>query len=194
MVAWITSLDFSILNWMAEHWKNPVMDFLMPLVTLFGEAGIFWIAVAVVCLCFRKTRRTGFMLGISFILGLLCGNLFLKPVVARVRPYEINAAVELLVKPLSDFSFPSGHTLVCFEACSVLLLRRSKWGIPALILAFLVAFSRLYLYVHYPSDVLAGMLLGSLFGLIAYLLVNRWGDAVADWFRRKSAQAKKKEQ
>lgn len=169
----ITLFDFSILDWIASHMQCAFMDWLMPLITKFGDGGIFWIAVAVVLLFFKKTRKTGVMLAVSFILGLLVGNLILKPLVARVRPYDINTDVVLLVKALSDYSFPSGHTLVSFEAATVLLMVDRRFGIPALILGILVAFSRLYLYVHYPTDVLAGMVLGILFGVIAVLLVRR---------------------
>ena len=90
---------------------------------------------------------------------------------------------ELLVKTLSDFSFPSGHTLASFEAATVLMIRDKRFGIPALILAILIALSRLYLYVHYPTDVLAGALLGVFIGIFACFLV----DKIYKRFERKIA-------
>ena len=96
----------------------------------------------------------------------------IKNVVARTRPYEYRE-IELLVKKLSDYSFPSGHTLASFEASVCIFIRNKKWGIPALVLAFLIAFSRLYLYIHFPSDVLAGALLGTAFAIAATLTVNK---------------------
>jgi len=91
------------------------------------------------------------------------------------------------VPPLSDFSFPSGHTIASFEAASVLMIRNKKLGIPALVLAIIIAFSRLYLFVHYPSDVLTGLILGTLFGVIAVLIVNKlWALTEAKIKERKA--------
>ncbi len=170
----ITAFDFRILNYIAEHLRCGAMDVLMPLITKLGDHGIVPIAIALVLICIPKTRRTGLAMGIAFALGGLFGNLLLKNLVGRIRPYDAVGGIELLIPALSDFSFPSGHTLVCFEAATVLLRRTSRpIGITALALAAAVAFSRLYLYVHYPTDVLAGILLGVLFGLAADYAVGR---------------------
>ncbi len=169
----IINADFAILDWIAEHLRNPILDFLMPIITRLGDEGIFWIAVALVLLIFPKTRKTGAMMGVAMLLGLLIGNLTLKPLIARVRPYNIKEGIELLVAPLSSYAFPSGHTLVCFEAATVLMLRHRKpWGIISLVAAILVGFSRMYLYVHYPTDVLGGILLGVLFGFCGVWFIN----------------------
>lgn len=183
----IYAIDFAILHWIMDNLWCPFLDFLMPLVTRLGDDGIFWIIVAAVLLIFPKTRKTGAMMGVAMVLGLLVGNVTLKPLIGRIRPYENEAgrAVELLVEKLSDYSFPSGHTLVCFEAATVLMIRQRKpWGIIALVTAFVVAFSRLYLYVHYPSDVLVGMILGTLFGFCGVWLVNAVVEA---WGKRRKA-------
>ena len=114
------------------------------------------------------------MIGAALILGLIFGNGILKNLFQRVRPYDLEEALvqtPLIEKP-SDWSFPSGHTLASFEAATVLMIRDKRFGIPALVLAFLIAFSRLYLYVHFPSDVLAGVLLGVLFGCLGVWIVN----------------------
>ena len=157
----------------------------MPLITLLGEDGIIFIAMAVVMLFFKKTRKVGLSIGAALLMGFIIGNLTLKPLFARVRPYNFNEAFDratLLVDTLSDRSFPSGHTLCTFEACVVLFLTQKKYiGIPALVactlvalsrLYCLIAFSRLYLYVHYPTDVIAGAVLGTLFAIIAVKLVD----------------------
>ena len=167
--------ELGILDFIQETFRCTFLDVFFPIVTKFGDGGIFWIAVSVLLLFFKKTRRTALMMGAALTLGVLIVNLGVKPLVGRIRPYDLNPAVELLVPALSDYSFPSGHTLACFECTTVLMVRDKRFGIPALVLSILVALSRLYLYVHYPSDVLVGLLLGIFFGwcgmkLVGYLL------------------------
>lgn len=184
----ITQVDFVLLDWIVEHLWCPFLDVLMPLITMLGDHGIFWIGVALVLLIFPRTRKTGAMMGVAMALGFLIGNMTLKPLVGRLRPYDVKPVADLLVERLSDYSFPSGHTLACFEAATVLMIRaRRPWGIMALVSAFLVAFSRLYLYVHYPSDVLAGMLLGTFFGFCGVWIVNA---VVGAWQKQRAGREK----
>ncbi len=170
----IINADLAVLDFIREHFANPVLDWFFKIITMFGEAGIFFIAVALVMVCFKKTRKTGFMIGAALALGFLIGNLGLKPLVHRIRPYEYGGRdIALIIDKLDDFSFPSGHTLAAFEAATVLMIRdRKHFGIPALVLAVLIALSRLYLYVHYPSDVLGGAILGTIFGVLGVLIVE----------------------
>lgn len=168
------NFDLPILDWIAANLWNPVLDFLMPLITLLGDAGIFWIAIAVVLLCTKKYRKVGLGMGIALLMGLLVCNVTLKPLVMRPRPYDYQAdvfhkVIPLLVERQHDFSFPSGHTIASFEAATVIAINHKKWGIAALVLAALIAFSRLYLYLHYPTDVLASVVLG-----IAFAYVGNW--------------------
>ena len=177
----LNTFEIGILDLIQDTFKCGFLDVFMKTVTLFGEDGIFFIAMAVIMLFFPKTRKTGLMIGAALAMGFIVGNLTLKPLLARVRPYNFNESFDLstlLVDTLSDRSFPSGHTLCMFEGCIVLFLTQKKWiGIPALILCTLVALSRLYLYVHYPTDVLAGALLGTAFALIAVRVVNMAYDS-----------------
>ena len=169
------SFDLPILEWIRTTLWCDVLDVVMPIITMFGDGGIFWIACSVLLLLFPKTRKTGLGMGFALIMGLIICNMTLKPLVARIRPYDLQAqlgvTINLLNGTMHDFSFPSGHTIASFEAATVLLKNSKKMGIPAMLLAVLIAFSRLYLYVHYPTDVIASIILGMLFAFI--------GDALA---------------
>ena len=172
------NFDLPILEWIAKYLWCPFLDAVMPVITLLGDAGIFWIAVAVALLFFPKTRKIGLGMGAALILGLLLCNLTLKPLIARIRPYDyqlqyFGTNVKLLIEAQHDFSFPSGHTIASFEAATVLMLHNKKAGIAAVILASLIAFSRLYLYVHYPTDVLAAVVLGIGFAFLGKYLVEQ---------------------
>ena len=168
------SFDLPVLDWIQMHLQSEFLDTLMPIITMFGDGGIFWIACAVILMLIPKTRRIGLGMAFALAMGLVVCNLTLKPLIGRIRPYDLQAdlgvTIKLLVDAQHDFSFPSGHTIASFEACTVLLLGSRKLGIPATLLAILIAFSRLYLYVHYPTDVITSVVLGILFGIIGWLL------------------------
>ena len=179
------SFDLPILAWIQENMTSPLMDTVMPIITMFGDAGIFWMVCAAILFLIPKTRRTGLGMAFAMAMGLVICNMILKPLVGRMRPYDFQIDVlgmqwedflvagKLLIEEHGDKSFPSGHTIASFEACSVLMLANKRLGIPATILAFLIAFSRLYLYVHYPTDVIASIILGTLLGLIGYAIAKR---------------------
>lgn len=175
----ITSWDLSVLNFISENLRCPFLDTFFSLVTKFGDGGIFWIAVTIFLLIIPKQRKTGLMMAVAMILGFIIGNGILKNAVARIRPYDL-VETEIILKRLSDFSFPSGHTLVCFEAATVLTLRKSRLCIPAVIIAVFVAFSRLYLFVHYPTDVIVGAVLGILFGFCGVFLGGKLYDFIEE--------------
>lgn len=155
---WLNETELPILWWIREHLTCPFLDTVMPYISSLARHGEFWILLAVILLCFKKTRKAGVAMGIAMACGFLIGNIGLKNIVARIRPYDM-VEVEVLVRHLSDFSFPSGHTLVSFNAAIALHRYHRKWGVAALALATVIALSRLYLFVHYPTDVLAGFLL-----------------------------------
>ena len=171
------SFDLPILEWIQANLQSPLLDKLMPVITAFGNGGIFWIACAIVLMFLPKTRRIGFGMAFALTMGLVVCNIILKPGVARIRPYDLQetlgVTIDLLIKRSHDFSFPSGHTIASFEACTVLMLGNKKLGIPATLLAILIAFSRLYLYVHYPTDVIASIVLGTLFGIIGWAIAKK---------------------
>lgn len=169
----LNQYEIVVLEFIQEHLKCGFLDVFCPFITKFGDAGIFWIIVAIALMCFKKTRKTGFTVGLALFMGVVVGNGILKPLVARVRPYDFKEGFELLVPALSDYSFPSGHSLASFEAAGVLMIcDRKRFGYASLALAILIALSRLYLCVHYPTDVLAGVILGLLFAYLSYKIIN----------------------
>ena len=171
------SFDLPVLDWIQANLKSAVMDTVMPIITVFGDGGIFWMVMAALLFIIPKTRKTGLGMAIAMMIGLIVCNITLKPLVARIRPYdlqlqEFGITIQLLGDKMHDFSFPSGHTIASFEAAVVMLKNSKKLGIPAMILAVLISFSRLYLYVHYPTDVIASIILGTLFALIGNALAG----------------------
>ena len=172
------SFDLPILDWIAANLWCPLLDTVMPIITLFGDAGIFWIALAVLFMITKKYRKTGIGMMLALMMGLLLCNIWLKPTVARIRPYDFqmeyfSKEIQLLAGGMHDFSFPSGHTIASFEAAVVIVLNNKKLGIPAMILAVLIAFSRLYLYLHYPTDVIFSVILGSALAFLGNFLSQK---------------------
>lgn len=164
----LQQMDLSVLLWIQENLR---VDFLTPFwkaVTFLGNGGWFWIALGIGLLCFKRTRRVGITLLAALVIGALVTNVALKNLVARTRPYDYSEGIKALLPPQSDFSFPSGHTCASFAAAYVCLkMLPGDWGIGAMILAGLIAFSRLYLGVHFPTDILGGLLIGLAAGWLA---------------------------
>lgn len=141
--------------------RTPIGDHVMCFISSLGNAGMIWMVLAVVLLIIPKTRKSGMIVMAALVFDVVLCNGILKHVFARVRPCDVNTAVKLLVPRPNDYSFPSGHTAASFAAVAALYFAGEKklWK-PALVLAVLIAFSRLYLYVHYPTDILGGILVG----------------------------------
>ena len=149
---------------------SPMLDGSMGFITRLGDSGILWVTLTALLLVFRKTRRVGCVLAAAL---LIC-NLLLKPLVARVRPCDILTEVQLLIPHPDDFSFPSGHTAASFASVTALWLAGKKqWAMAALPVGVLIAFSRMYLCVHYPTDILGGVILGAACGWAGAWLVKK---------------------
>ena len=152
---------------------TPARDAVMLFFTRLGNAGFVWIALAAILLLFRRTRKAGLAMAIALVSYLVAGDFILKPLFARPRPCDVNTAVTILVKRPHGHSFPSGHTASAFAAAFALWRQDRKLGSPALILAVFIAFTRLYLYVHFPTDILGGVVLGLALGALASLLADK---------------------
>ncbi len=164
-------MDFKILYFLnVLHCE--ALNKMMIFFTNLGDAGIVWILLAIVLLCFKKTRKCGLLILIAMGIGLIIGNGLIKNVVKRARPCWLDSSIPLLIKKPLDYSFPSGHTLASFEAFVMIFLHNKKWGIVSGLLAVLIAFSRLYLFVHFPTDVLAGAILGTVISIVTYKMYD----------------------
>ena len=144
------------------------LDPLMIGVSALGNGGAIWLLTAAVLLLFRKTRKCGTLMLLSMAACFLLGNLCIKNLVQRPRPCQIDTAVALLIPVPGEYSFPSGHTLHSFTAAVMIFLHHRRAGIAALLFAALIAFSRMYLFVHFPTDILGGMVLGIAVALAVY--------------------------
>lgn len=163
----LLQLDGNILLWIQEHVRNDALTPVMKFITHLGDAGWIWIALTIMFLLVKKMRSTGVLMTCSLVGSLIVNNLILKNLVARTRPYEAVDGLQRIIEAQRDLSFPSGHTGSSFAAAVVIFLTcPRKIGGPALILAFLIMFSRLYVGVHYPTDVLAGMITGTVIAVL----------------------------
>lgn len=174
----IVNFDWAVFKFFEKLW-NPVLDVIMSVITYLGDDGIFWIILGVCLLIPKKTRRFGvYVLGGLAVAGFI-NNICLKELIQRPRPFNFNGWPEAfnypnIVKKPSSWSFPSGHTSSSFGAAFPLLLRaKKKYGIPAVILALLIGISRIYVHVHYPTDIIGGIIVGIIGGLIATLLIDK---------------------
>ncbi|MDE5910364.1 MAG: phosphatase PAP2 family protein [Lachnospiraceae bacterium] len=170
----IIHMDGAILMFLQESVRNVILDPIMKLITTLGNAGILWIILTILLLIPERTRKIGWMSASALLFSLLINNIVLKNLVARVRPYNAIEGLIPIIKKPSEFSFPSGHAASSFASACILYRKLpKKFGIPILILAILISFSRLYVGVHYPTDVLAGAVTGIICSCLGEWLVNQ---------------------
>lgn len=184
-----SAFDHAVFQWIQTYIWCPILNIVMPAITILGEGGWFWIVLVLLFLFMKKYRKSGVTMAFALVLMLVINDLILKNVFARVRPFNFadfadlyavfpvaaNGKPDLLVSLPSSYSFPSGHTSCSFAAATAIMLNK-KWkaGVPAFVLAILIGFSRNYLMVHYPTDVLFGALFGILYAVLAYFLIAKY--------------------
>ncbi len=171
----ITSIDFTVLNGIQDTLRCTFLDYVMAFFSYAAQGGIIWIILGAALLCFRKTRAAGVMLLAAILFSWLLGDYVIKPLVQRPRPFRQNPDFVLFIKTPKGYSFPSGHSTVAAAATTVLLATHRRIGLAALFTALLVMFSRLYNYVHFPSDVLCGAVLGVCCALLILFAFRRTG-------------------
>ncbi|MBH1942130.1 phosphatase PAP2 family protein [Mobilitalea sibirica] len=158
----IQSIDNNILIFIQENLKNPVFDQVMVFITKLGNAGFLWILIAFLLLSQKKYQKCGVPLICAISLAMFFGDDILKPLIGRIRPCNSFPEVPLLISRPNTFSFPSGHTMVGFTSATVIFKYHRKLGGFTFMIASFIAYSRLHLFVHYPSDILGGIVLGML--------------------------------
>ncbi|MBR3307685.1 MAG: phosphatase PAP2 family protein [Lachnospiraceae bacterium] len=172
----ITGIDHNILLYFQENiqqtWLTPIMTFI----THLGTGGALWIALTVIMLFFRKTRPVAVACAAALLIDVVVVNVVIKPIVARPRPYDLYEDIVCLIKPQWDYSFPSGHAAASLAAAGVypLMKVKKRYSIPLLVLAFLICFSRIYVCVHYPSDVVCGIVIGCFCAVGGWLIYQKW--------------------
>lgn len=183
----IVNIDVAIYQFV-DSIMNTTLNVIMTIITHMGDTpGIVWCVLGICLLIPRKTRKLGVLLFAGLAISSLINNVCLKEFIQRPRPYNLDPAVWAdagykyvwpnLIKQSSSWSFPSGHTSTSIGAAFALLLGCRKKelavGIPAFILSLLVGFSRIYVHVHYPTDVIGGAIVGLVAGLITYVLFKK---------------------
>lgn len=163
-------MEFSIL-YAIQNLRNPVFDaIILALTNIMGPYGQIWLIVGVGLCIFKKTRRCGAAVLISYVLVFIVGQYGLKDLIARPRPCHLDETVELLVSRPSSFSCPSTHSAWAFAAAASIFLYFRKTGIAVMIVAALIGFSRMYLFVHFPTDVLLGAVIGIILAFITVMV------------------------
>ncbi len=170
----ILNADKNILDFL-QSLRSDSCDDLMAVITFLGDGGWVWIGWAIVLCCFQKSRKSGILMLVVLLITYLFSTIGLKNLFDRSRPCVLFPSPELFYPCPSGFSFPSGHTISSFSAAAVLFFRHEKGAVWAIVLAALIAFSRMYLYVHFPTDILAGCLLGigSAYVLVRFNIQNK---------------------
>lgn len=170
--------EIKILIWIQENMRSDFMDLIMKFFTKIGDVGFIWIVFGLIFLAIAQYRKMGLRVIISIAFSALICNLILKNYVARTRPYEIYSYIDLIIEKQNDFSFPSGHTSASFAAAvaiykSKFMYKKFNLSYAFIILAIIMSFSRLYLFMHYPTDILGGIITGILSAELACVLVDK---------------------
>lgn len=173
-LAYINSLDRNILDFIQNNIRSPFLDSTMPFITALGNAGVFWIVLCIILLITKKYRKAGIICALSLIATTILGDGIIKNLIQRARPFIQDTNVVLLIAKPITFSFPSGHTASSFAAAAALSTYIKPYGKLFFIPAALIAFSRLYLYVHFPSDVLGGIILGVIGFKLGEIFYNKF--------------------
>jgi undecaprenyl-diphosphatase len=170
MIAYLQGIDIKVLNLINKNLRHALLDKMMPLITALGNGGIVWVIISLCLINSDSYRKEGYMVIASLIATTIIGEGVIKHLIKRTRPFIKLKLNNLLISKPITHSFPSGHTASSFAAAGIFYMMDNRYSIMVVILAALIAFSRIYLNVHYPTDVVTGIILGLLCSrLVIYL-------------------------
>ncbi len=185
----ILNWDANILLFLQNNVRNDVLDPIMKAITHSVDKGIFWIVLSVLLLIIPKTRKMGLCSAISLVLSIVICNGILKNVFDRIRPYEVIDGLKCIVKLADDASFPSGHTSASFASAVAIFLasdrKMKKFTVWAIVYAFIVGFTRLYVGIHYPTDVICAAIVATGMAILAYFVGSKLYEVLAKAFSKK---------
>lgn len=177
MMEILTNLDGNLLLWIQENLRVEFLNGFWKFVTSLADGGIFWIILGVSALAFKRTRPVGIAMLLALIINHVATNMILKDIFQRPRPFVTFSEIIPLIDKPGSFSFPSGHTSTSFAAAFAVLFmeKKRRYAIPAMIIAAMIGFSRMYVGVHYPGDILGGIVIGILSAFVASAIVKLVG-------------------
>lgn len=168
----ITEFDFKLLDAISEL-RCEALTVIMKVFSYLGSGGIIWIVTGLILTAIPKTRKIGIFSLVALAVEYTVGDLMIKPLIARERPFIQHPWIDTIIKHPGSYSFPSGHTSSSAAVSFMIFLHNKKAGIPMMIIAVLIMFSRLYFCVHFPTDILFGVIHGVLWTVIVYILLNK---------------------
>ncbi len=178
--------DFEILFFIKNHIRNSVLDVIVPFYTNLGDDGIIWIALGLVLLFPKKTRKCGIMVLAALLVMLVVNNIILKNIIARPRPCATYPELVELVKIPTSYSFPSGHTVSAMAVAFTVFSQNKKYGAITIIFALLMGLSRLYVGVHFPTDVFGGILVGAAIAYFVYIAEKKLTPIIMSKLHKKA--------
>lgn len=164
--------EFAVLD-AFESIRNEFLTYIFKFFTYLGDKGIFWISLCLLLIIIPKTRKIGIYAGIALLIQVLLGELMLKHIIQRERPFVIDTSIDTIIPiPMGKYSFPSGHSSSSAAVALSVFLQNRKLGIPLMITALMIMVSRLYFCVHFPTDIIGGLILGAAVAVAVFFMLN----------------------
>lgn len=171
MLKKIKKWDKGVISWISKF-NNPFINKFMVLLTRLGDGGFVWVTIAISFLITKRYKSVSLKILLSLCLTTIVGEVVIKRLVGRLRPSQIISKEDLLIKKPTSYSFPSGHTASSFGVAVILSEAFPFINILIFCLASLIGISRVYLKVHYPTDVIVGAIIGTLCGLVTEMIIS----------------------
>ena len=184
LVLW--ALDFNILFWIQNLIRNDVFDVIIPFYTSLGEDGIIWIAFGLILLIPKKYRKTGIMVLAALLVMLVVNNIVLKNLIARPRPCWTYPEMVQLVHNPSSYSFPSGHTTSACAVAFTVFSQHKKLGKVIIVMAAIMAFTRLYVFVHFPTDIYGGILVAAAITTFVCFMEKKISPRITEFLQKRT--------